>query len=128
MSSSLLYQRRTADNIVASLLTTAKLRQQTQDWRDITALTPYPPPAASTPTTLQPLPSEPTSIRPPSYALHTTSPVPFNTLLAPFPSTITSSSAYLSDPLNSYAHLGMPKPHVHLMGPPLGLALDGGNG
>ncbi|KAF9455778.1 hypothetical protein BDZ94DRAFT_538912 [Collybia nuda] len=112
------------EDIVVSSSTTAKLRQQAQNWRGITALTPYPPPASSTPTTLQPLPTEPTSVRPPSYALHTTSPVPSNSLLAPFPSTITPSAAYLSDPLNGYAHLGMPKPHVHLMGPPLDLALD----
>ena len=28
------------------------------------------------------------------------------------------------DPLNAYAHLGMPKPFVHLFGPPLDVALD----
>ena len=28
------------------------------------------------------------------------------------------------DPLNSYAHLGMPEPFVHLISPPLDLSLD----
>ncbi|KAI0083182.1 hypothetical protein BDY19DRAFT_980344 [Irpex rosettiformis] len=51
--------------------------------------------------------------------------------IAPYASTIIPSTVYLSDPLNSYAHLGMPKPFVHLMGPPLDVALDArlaGNG
>jgi hypothetical protein len=108
-----------AHDIVSSSFTTSKLRQHAQNWRGITALTPYPPT-----TTLQPLPAPPTSVRPPSYALHTTSAVRSDTLLTPFTSTITPSSAYLCDPLNGYAHLGMPKPYVHLVGPPLDLALD----
>ncbi|CDO76147.1 hypothetical protein BN946_scf185027.g10 [Trametes cinnabarina] len=45
-------------------------------------------------------------------------------MIAPYPSTIISTAAYLSDPLNAYAHLGMPKPFVHLIGPPLDVALD----
>ncbi|KAF8953811.1 hypothetical protein BDZ97DRAFT_1767102 [Flammula alnicola] len=30
----------------------------------------------------------------------------------------------LAKPLNAYAHLGMPKPFVHVFDPPLNLALD----
>ena len=33
-----------------------------------------------------------------------------HTIITPYTSTITPSSTYLSDPLNTYAHLGMPKP------------------
>ncbi|KAF9473653.1 hypothetical protein BDN70DRAFT_816926, partial [Pholiota conissans] len=61
---------------------------------------------------------------PPSYAAYTTRFVPDQTLLTPFVSRITPSSAYLREPTNGYAHLGMPKPYVHLVGPPLGVALD----
>ncbi|KAE9402111.1 hypothetical protein BT96DRAFT_937413 [Gymnopus androsaceus JB14] len=47
-----------------------------------------------------------------------------HSFVAPFPSVITPSSEYLKDPLNEYAVLGMPKPKVHLMGPPLDVCLD----
>ncbi|KAI0682800.1 hypothetical protein BC835DRAFT_1423971 [Cytidiella melzeri] len=86
-------------------------------------------------TALHPLPkssySHPTlssnmnvNVRPPSYIVRTTQPIPSEALIAPYTSTIIPSTVYLSDPLNSYAHLGMPKPFVHLMGPPLDVALD----
>jgi SET domain-containing protein len=64
------------------------------------------------------------SVRPPSYALHTTTDIPSTHFITPFTSTIIPSSTYLSDPLNAYAHLGMPKQFVHLMGAPLDLTLD----
>ncbi|KAG1838583.1 hypothetical protein DFJ58DRAFT_733750 [Suillus subalutaceus] len=63
-------------------------------------------------------------VRPPTYSLHTTTPVPSSSYIAPFTCAITPSASYLADPLNAYAHLGMPKPFVHLMGPPLDVALD----
>jgi uncharacterized protein len=113
-----------------------KLRKQAQHWRGITALTPaYQFPAQQQQqqqqkqkprTTIHPLPPAPHTpqILPPSYALHTTTPVPSSDLITPYVSTITPSASYLSDPLNAYAHLGMPKPFVHLLGSPLDLALD----
>lgn len=64
------------------------------------------------------------SLRPPSYAVHAARSIPSSSFITPFTSTITPSTAYLSDPLNAYAHLSMPKPFVHLIGPPLDLALD----
>ena len=64
------------------------------------------------------------SVRPPSYAVHANKPIPSSQLIAPYPSTIIPTSMYLRDPLNAYAHLGMPKPYVHLFGPPLDVALD----
>lgn len=101
-------------DIVPNIHTRQKLQQQAQRWRGVTALAPPP-------TVLRPTPP---SIRPPTYAVHTTSPVPSNNLIAPYTSTITPSATYLADPLNAYAHLGMPKPFVHLLGPPLDIALD----
>ena len=64
------------------------------------------------------------SVRPPSYAVHANKPIQSSKLIAPYPSTIIPTSMYLRDPLNAYAHLGMPKPYVHLFGPPLDVALD----
>ncbi|KAH9915642.1 uncharacterized protein B0H18DRAFT_1040835, partial [Fomitopsis serialis] len=45
-------------------------------------------------------------------------------MVTPYVSTITPPTAYLTDPLNAYAHLSMPKPFVHWIGPPLDVALD----
>lgn len=64
------------------------------------------------------------SVRPPTYSVHTTKPIPSKSLIAPYVSTIVPSAHYLADPLNAYAHLSMPKPFVHLLGPPLDVALD----
>ena len=65
----------------------------------------------------QPAPFLPHPVLPLTYGLHTTLPVPASRLITPFTSTITPSSFYLADPLNAYAHLGMTKPYVHLVGP-----------
>ncbi|KAE9383928.1 hypothetical protein BT96DRAFT_706265 [Gymnopus androsaceus JB14] len=66
----------------------------------------------------------PSTIVPPTYALHTTQPLPSHSFVAPFPFVITPSSECLKDPLNGYAVLGMLKPKVYLMGPPLYIRLD----
>ncbi|KAJ7714906.1 hypothetical protein B0H16DRAFT_511893 [Mycena metata] len=107
----------------------------------------FPAPPAAHPTLLQPIvpsshssasciypfgvgapssstPSVSTSFLPPTFALHTASPAPPRTLLARYPALITPSSAYLAAPTNGYAHAGLPKRFVHLVGPPLDLALD----
>lgn len=141
-------------DIIPHEYTRDKLKRLAQHWRGLTALDTSlddptvpilltPDEFPSTPqTSLHPLPkstySHPTlsshmnpSVRPPSYTVRTTQPIPSSSLIAPYTSTIIPSTVYLSDPLNSYAHLGMPKPFVHLMGPPLDLALDArlaGNG
>lgn len=111
--------------------TCSKLRRQAHHWRGITAISDTPlqpvclPPNSPPPppTIIKPI-SSPTNVRPPSYAVHTTSPIPSSQLITPYTSCITPSSLYLSDSLNSYAHLGMPKPFVHLLGPPLDIVLD----
>ena len=112
-----------------------RLERAAHSWRGVTALE-LPEVELHPPSTvLHPLPpsflsQSPHSVcsnphvRPPSFALHTAQPVPRSAIITPYPSTIIPSSTYLSDPLNAYAHLGMPKPFVHLIGPPLDLALD----
>ncbi|KAG1733729.1 hypothetical protein EDB19DRAFT_1730188 [Suillus lakei] len=107
----------------------ARLRRQAQAWRGVTALSP---PIHPNRTQIHPVPPTPSPsqlhtnplVRPPTYSLHTTTPVPSSSYIAPFTCSITPSASYLADPLNAYAHLGMPKPFVHLMGPPLDVALD----
>ncbi|KAF8824908.1 hypothetical protein HHX47_DHR7000471 [Lentinula edodes] len=122
-----------------------RLRKQASEWRGISAISPvhdlsskpgwpyfnttpvrYPHPVSPSVSSvsLRPINSSPGSVLPPSYAVHTTHPIPSQSLLAPYPSVITSSSTYLQDPLNAYATLGMPKPRVHLIGPPLDVSLD----
>ncbi|OCH86838.1 hypothetical protein OBBRIDRAFT_814409 [Obba rivulosa] len=126
-----------------------RLRRVATYWRGVTALSPSSPtpdpasPAVLTPDSLpspspislHPLPksvhANPAifshtnpSVRPPSYAVHATHPILSSQFITPYRSTVIPSTAYLSDPLNAYAHLGMPKPFVHLFGPPLDVALD----
>ncbi|KAJ7930986.1 hypothetical protein B0H13DRAFT_2529730 [Mycena leptocephala] len=60
----------------------------------------------------------------PSYALHAAAPALPRTLLTRYPSTITPTSEYLRTPTNGYAHADAPRRFVHLVGPPLDLALD----
>lgn len=54
-------------------------------------------------------------LRPPTYTLHTRSSAPAASFLTPYTSEITTSSSYLSDPLNAYPSTGLPKPHVRLL-------------
>ncbi|KAI0262820.1 hypothetical protein BC834DRAFT_971881 [Gloeopeniophorella convolvens] len=138
-----------AKDVVPHQDTRDNLRRQAKHWRGVSALShPYPSssPFNTSPvvlsaspspsqTSIRPLPhssfSHPIlssntnpSVRPPSYSVHTTHPVSSSKFITPYTSTIIPSSAYLSDPLNAYAHHGMPKPFVHLFGPPLDVALD----
>ncbi|KAG6876632.1 hypothetical protein C0993_001714 [Termitomyces sp. T159_Od127] len=105
-------------NIVPAAQTRTQLVRAAQDWRGVCALTPY-----AGQTQLQPSPG-PSLAAPRGYALHTTAALAKETLITPLTSTITPSAAYVCDPLNAYAHLGLPKPFVHLIGPPLDVALD----
>ena len=112
-----------SQDIISDDDTRVKLRRQAQHWRGVTAV------ADSSPLVKELPPAEPSSysnphILPPAYSLHTAEPISSNRLITDYKSSITPSSSYLSDPLNAYAHLGMPKPFVHLFGPPLDLALD----
>ncbi|GBE86759.1 SET domain-containing protein, partial [Sparassis crispa] len=121
-------------DIVPSDDTRDKLRRVATHWRGVTALEsnailPTPPIGlAQLPLSSLSHPSmfshTNLSVRPPSYAIHASQPIPSTNFISPFTSTVIPSTAYLSDPLNAYAHLGMPKPFVHLLGPPLDVALD----
>ncbi|TCD62745.1 hypothetical protein EIP91_006443 [Steccherinum ochraceum] len=133
-------------DIVPQKQTRDMLRRVAHSWRGATALdgdeatspVVLPPesiPGPSSQTAVKPLPPSTygnprlsphtnPSVRPPAYAVHTTQPIPSDGYIAPFTSTVSPSSQYLSDPLNAYAHLSIPKPFVHLIGPPLDVALD----
>ncbi|KAL4077407.1 hypothetical protein J3A83DRAFT_4087520 [Scleroderma citrinum] len=124
--------------------THARLLKVAKAWRGITALTP-PVPVSAPPTTLYAGPSTSTSTTPPaptstststSISIPTPTPtsthrtttphtIPSNTLLAPYTATIRPTSAYLADPLNGYAHLGMGKPQVRLVGGGWCVGVDG---
>ena len=124
-----------SEDVIPNREARQRLERASRGWRGVTALD-LPEVELHPPkTVLQPLPpsfisQSPHSIctnphvRPPSFSLHTAHPVPRSAMITPYPSTILPSSTYLSDPLNAYAYLGMPKPFVHLIGPPLDLALD----
>jgi hypothetical protein len=103
----------------------ATLRRYSKDWRGLSALTTHSqltlrqiPPASLC------IPYSNPDVLPPTYSLHTTTAISAHDFIAPFTSSIIPSSSYLADPLNAYTHLGMPKPFVHLIGPPFDLALD----
>jgi hypothetical protein len=136
-----------SDSHIPSPSLREKLRRQAQQWRGLTALqssSTFSPSASASPIlvaagdspqaapsqtavqTLPPpdIPHSNTQVLPPSYSLHTTHPIPSSTMIKEYVSVITASSAYLSDPLNAYAAMGLPKPFVHLFGPPLDVALD----
>ncbi|KAJ7886615.1 hypothetical protein B0H14DRAFT_2498515 [Mycena olivaceomarginata] len=136
------------DDIVPHAATQRKLRAYAAQWRGVSALEATPPthtlghghghtpfvfggaPPAPHPTLLHPsFPSSHSaaaacSALPPTYALHTALPAPPHTLLARYPALITPTSAYMRAPPNGYAHAGAPKRFVHLVGPPLDVALD----
>jgi hypothetical protein len=134
------------DDIVPHAATQRKLRAYAAQWRGVSALEPTPQQPGHTPFVFgAPPPAHPTllhpcapssspfastsstaayAVLPPSYALHAAAPAPPRTLLARYPSTITPTSEYLRAPTNGYAHAGAPKRFVHLVGPPLDLALD----
>lgn len=98
--------------------TRERLARNAQNWRGITALD------MDDETFIQPTTTTTSRLRPVDYGLHTSVPVKANDFIAPYNSTVTPSSDYLSNPLNAYAHLGMPKPFVHIIGPPHNVALD----
>ncbi|KAF8958760.1 hypothetical protein BDZ97DRAFT_1923380 [Flammula alnicola] len=123
-------------DIIPNDETRSKLRRQAPHWRGITAITGSPSPVPPTSSSL-PIPSTSAAhITPSSHTTRTRACCPLPTgCTPPFPSPPRGSSrpspqrsppssSYLADPLNAYAHLGMLKPYVHLVGPPLDVVLD----
>ncbi|KAF5373974.1 hypothetical protein D9615_009913 [Tricholomella constricta] len=104
-------------DILPAHITFEQLRRHAQDGRGITAL---PLPSIAIQSTHHPLLTalSPISrIWPPDYFVHTITAIPSVALIAPYTSTIAPSVARLADPLITYAHLGLPKAFVHLLGP-----------
>ncbi|KAJ7443102.1 hypothetical protein FB451DRAFT_1057105, partial [Mycena latifolia] len=124
------------EDVIPHASTQHKLRAYAAQWRGVSALSPPSPlhhtpfvfPATPTPhpTALRPVsvPAPCAAVLPPAYGLHAAAPAPPRALLSRFPALITPSAAYLRAPANGYAHAGAPKRFVHLVGPPLDLALD----
>ncbi|KAG6856691.1 hypothetical protein H0H87_001732 [Tephrocybe sp. NHM501043] len=108
---------------ISAPATRARLLDAAQHWRGVSALQPYVPPPPHA-TALAPLAPHTATVTPPAYTLTTTTPLPASALIAPYTAAITPSAAYVADPLNAYAHLGMPKPFVHLLARPWDIALD----
>jgi len=120
----------TDQDLYANDDTRGQLTRYAQDWRGVTVVE-VEGEEQSTLTSIKELQTPPSlamcshpDVLPPTYGLHTTAPVPAERLITTYRSYITPTSRYLSDPLNAYAHLGVPKPFVHLLGPPLNVALD----
>ncbi|KAJ8503462.1 hypothetical protein ONZ45_g10843 [Pleurotus djamor] len=113
-------------DVISSQETREKLQRHAQNWRGVTALASPQPESLTTvkPVAVPASPYANPAVRPPSFGLHTTAPISSESLITPYTSNITPSATYLSDPLNAYAQMGVPKPFVHLIGQPLDVALD----
>ena len=61
---------------------------------------------------------------PSNYGVYARSEVPPGTFIGEFRGEIGPSEAYRRDAYNQYDTLGIPKPHVRTVGPPLNLAID----
>lgn len=73
---------------------------------------------------VKPVPLSTSSFTIPAYALHATSTIPADTYVALFTGIVTTSAAYLANPINQYTHLGIPKRFVRLFPPPIDVAID----
>lgn len=62
--------------------------------------------------------------RPVMHGLFAEASIPAGAFISEFRGELCSASAYRNDPINQYAALGATKPHVHLLPPPLNLAID----
>ncbi|KDQ11178.1 hypothetical protein BOTBODRAFT_114771 [Botryobasidium botryosum FD-172 SS1] len=89
--------------------------------------TPIPTQSAGATNAISNISSAPGSIaysRPATYALYAPNPIPSLSLISEYRCTVTPRSAYTSAHSSQYPLLSLPKPHVHLLPPPLSLALD----
>lgn len=81
---------------------------------------------------LQPLASEPQKIwaasktfcRPVMHGLFADAPIAPGAFIAEYRAEVYDAETYRADPINQYSKIGTVKPHVHLLPPPLSLALD----
>ncbi|CDW97053.1 hypothetical protein [Sporisorium scitamineum] len=62
--------------------------------------------------------------RPVMHGLFADGSIPAGAFISEFRGELYSADAYRNNPINQYAALGATKPHVHLLPPPLNLAID----
>ncbi|WVF70388.1 hypothetical protein IAT40_005178 [Kwoniella sp. CBS 6097] len=62
--------------------------------------------------------------RPTIYSVYTDEPVMQGSFVGEYRGEILDCETYRRDPINQYASLGMPKPHVRSVGPPINLMID----
>ncbi|WVW78997.1 hypothetical protein I302_100960 [Kwoniella bestiolae CBS 10118] len=62
--------------------------------------------------------------RPTIYSVFTEEPVTFGSFIGEYKGEITDCESYRKDPINQYSSLGLPKPHVRSIGPPINLMID----
>ncbi|KAH7882104.1 hypothetical protein F5I97DRAFT_1939572 [Phlebopus sp. FC_14] len=111
--------------------THAHLLRVARAWRGVTALNPPSPlnPPRTHPYLITSNTNFPDPMAPdPSDSKLEAPTIPAATLLAPYTASIVPTSAYLADPLNGYAHLGMGKPQVRLVGGGWGVGVDARQG
>lgn len=97
-----------AEDDVPHEATRVKLRLAAQNWRGVSALANECDPVRSgQKVKVTPLPAPRDDVRPPAFTLQTTAPIAGEQLIAPFTSTVIPAAAYMGDPLNGYAHIGV---------------------
>ncbi|KAK4686316.1 uncharacterized protein P7C73_g3808, partial [Tremellales sp. Uapishka_1] len=62
--------------------------------------------------------------RPAVYGVFADEPIPTGSFLGDYRGEIVESQAYRRDPINQYSGLGIPKPYVRSIGPPIDLVID----
>ncbi|KAK0534138.1 SET domain-containing protein 3 [Tilletia horrida] len=62
--------------------------------------------------------------RPTVHGLYADGAISAGTFITEFRGEISHADNYRADPINQYAALGTPKPHVHILPPPLNVAID----
>ncbi|WVR04257.1 hypothetical protein IAU60_001257 [Kwoniella sp. DSM 27419] len=62
--------------------------------------------------------------RPTIFSVHADEFISFGSFVGEYRGEVTDCETYRRDPINQYASLGMPKPHVRSIGPPVNLIID----
>ncbi|WRT65245.1 uncharacterized protein IL334_002188 [Kwoniella shivajii] len=62
--------------------------------------------------------------RPTIYSVYAEEPITFGSFIGEFKGEVVDCESYRKDPINQYSSLGLPKPHVRSIGPPVNLMID----
>ncbi|WWC87397.1 uncharacterized protein L201_002286 [Kwoniella dendrophila CBS 6074] len=62
--------------------------------------------------------------RPTIYSVFAEEPITFGSFVGEFKGEVIDCQTYRKDPINQYSSLGLPKPHVRSIGPPINLMID----